>query len=143
MIDSDGSGMISKKELQILNLEEKLGLSDTDIDMMINFVSKDKQKVLKQDLYEFLKNWCALLIILGYNIGGLIMQGNFKLQEKYEEDEGFRADMQKNERNYQSFLQEAIYADLSCINEDLLIRLDRANDQIYFYCAMHHKTKKS
>ena len=55
-IDTDNSGMISKKELQELNRSENLGLTEGDIDVMVNFVSKDKQKVRKADLYEFLKN---------------------------------------------------------------------------------------
>lgn len=55
-IDADGSGMISKKQLQELNRSQNLGLTEADIDVMVNFVSKDKQKVKKADLYEFLKN---------------------------------------------------------------------------------------
>ena len=55
-IDADGSGMISKKQLQELNRSQNLGLTEADIDVMVNFVSKDKQKVRKADLYEFLKN---------------------------------------------------------------------------------------
>ena len=55
-VDSDGSGMISKKELQEINKKQNLGLTDADIDIMVNFVSKDKQKIKQKDLYEFLKN---------------------------------------------------------------------------------------
>lgn len=48
--------MISKKELQEINKKQNLGLTDADIDIMVNFVSKDKQKIKQKDLYEFLKN---------------------------------------------------------------------------------------
>lgn len=53
-IDTDKSEKISKKELQILNKEKNLGLTDSDIDIMINFVSKDMQTVHMKDLHDFL-----------------------------------------------------------------------------------------
>lgn len=56
--------MISKKELQEINKKQNLGLTDADIDIMVNFVSKDKQKIKQKDLYEFLKNWYAYALIL-------------------------------------------------------------------------------
>lgn len=53
-IDRDHSGKISKRELQLFNQKFGLNLTKTDIQLMINFASKDGQKVFKDDLFQFL-----------------------------------------------------------------------------------------
>lgn len=46
-IDRDQSGKISKRELELYNKEIGLNLTKNDIELMINFASKDGQKVFK------------------------------------------------------------------------------------------------
>lgn len=53
-IDVDQSKQISKRELEQLNEDFKLNLSDEDMRLMINAASRDKQKVRKEDLYDLL-----------------------------------------------------------------------------------------
>lgn len=55
-IDEDRSGKISKRELEQYNKEYDLNLSRNDIELMINFASKDGQKVYKEDLFKFLNS---------------------------------------------------------------------------------------
>lgn len=47
LIDKDRSGKLSKRELELLNKEAGLNLTKNDIDLMMNFASKDGQKVFK------------------------------------------------------------------------------------------------
>ncbi len=54
LIDEDGSSMISKKELAIMNEKYNIGLSNSDIDAMIGEISTDGQKVSKAELIRFL-----------------------------------------------------------------------------------------
>ena len=56
LIDKDHSGKLSKRELQLLNKEAGLNLTKYDIDLMMNFASKDGQKVFKQDLFKFINS---------------------------------------------------------------------------------------
>lgn len=53
-MDNDRSGFISRVELEALNNMYRLNLSEEDMRLMIDCVSRDKQKVKKEDLYEFL-----------------------------------------------------------------------------------------
>lgn len=70
------------------------------------------------------------------------MQENHRLQEKYENDPSFQAEMDKSFEEYQLLVQESYYSRLEDINEDLLIQLDGGPQEVYFYCAMHHHTNK-
>ena len=50
-IDSDGSGMITKKELKILLEKYKVEATPEEINMMIEVCSQDAQKVKIKDSY--------------------------------------------------------------------------------------------
>lgn len=70
------------------------------------------------------------------------MQEASSLHDKYHADSSFKAEMDQHNEKYQLLVQEAQYTNLSEINEDILLRLDRSHDVIYFYCAMYHQIKR-
>lgn len=56
------------------------------------------------------------------------MPETHELQEKYINDSEFQTEIDVGFERYQQLVQEAYYANLADINEDLLIRLDSSQE---------------
>lgn len=57
-----------------------------------------------------------------------MMPETHELQEKYINDSEFQTEIDVGFERYQQLVQEAYYANLADINEDLLIRLDSSQE---------------